>query len=66
MVKTLLRIIELILTLVNRHYGKEEDFEKEFREALANDDLDIASDILRKRISDIKKQRGDNASSNQS
>ncbi len=64
MVKSLLKIIEIILTLINKHYNKEEDFEKEFREAVANNRLDIASDILRKRVGDIKKQRADNSSSN--
>ena len=63
MVKSLLKIIELILTLVNRHYSKEKDLDKEFRETLASGDLDVASDILRKRVGDIKKQRADNSAS---
>lgn len=66
MIKSLLKIIELILTIINRHYSKEKDLDKEFREAIASNNLDIASDILRKRVSDIKKQRADNATSNRS
>lgn len=66
MVKSLLKIIELILTLINRHYGKEKDLDEEFRKALADGNLDLASNILRKRIGDINKQRGDNSTPNKS
>lgn len=66
MLRSLLKIIEIILTLINRHYGKEKDLDEEFRKALADGDLGVASNILRKRVGDIKKQRGDHPTSNRS
>lgn len=70
MISSILKIIEIILILINRYYKRETNVEKEnrineyFRAAIANGDLDIASDLLRKKIGDIKRLRGDQSPPN--